>query len=213
MKELETACTYAGIDSSDTESVALMSSILDSLPERYPVRSVWKQVPLDWSGSVPVLGGTELPGTMAASFLAGASSVVLMAVTLGAAFDRDVRRLALTDMTQSLFLNAAGAAYVDSELDSLQSAIALELGQSLSDRFSPGYGDLPLSLQKFMSGQLNLPGRLGIHLLDTMLMVPEKSITALAGVFDSPQPQTIRGCDFCDLYPCVLVKKGARCGK
>lgn len=136
-----------------------------------------------------------------------------MAITLGPAFDRDVRRLAVTDMTRSLFLNAAGAAFVDARLDEVQATIGRELGCYLSDRFSPGYGDLPLAYQTVLFRELNLTARLGLHLMDTLLMVPEKSITALAGVFDSPQLQTIRGCAVCDLYPCALAKKGQTCVK
>ena len=213
MKLLETACAYAGIDSKDTESRTLMASILSEVAKKYPPRFVWKQVPLDWEGESPLLFGEPLPGDMAASYLKGASSVVLMAITLGPAFDRDVRRLAVTDMTRSLFLNAAGAAFVDAGLDEVQATIGRELGCYLSDRFSPGYGDLPLAYQTVLFRELNLTARLGLHLMDTLLMVPEKSITALAGVFDSPQPQTIRGCAVCDLYPCALAKKGQTCVK
>lgn len=213
MKMLETACAYAGIDHNDTDSRTLMQEILDSLPSRYPPRSTWRQVPLTWSDGIPVADGEVLPGAMAAGFLQRAGSIILMAITLGPAFDRDVRRLALTDMTRSLFLNAAGAAFVDQELDRVQAEIETSLGRHLSERFSPGYGDLPLAMQRFMERELNLSGRLGIHLLDTLLMVPEKSITAMAGVFDTPQPQSIRGCEVCTLYPCALAKKGQTCGK
>lgn len=135
-----------------------------------------------------------------------------MAITLGPAFDRDVRRLALTDMTRSLFLNAAGAAFVDQELDRVQAEIETSLGQHLRPVFSRLWR--PASGHAAVHGQeLNLSGRLGIHLLDTLLMVPEKSITAMAGVFDTPQPQSIRGCEVCTLYPCALAKKGQTCGK
>lgn len=211
MKEFETAYRYAGIASGDERSRQRMKEILASMPERFPVRSVWKQVPLSWNDGQPVVDGQVLPGAMARRFLQGAEAVILMAITLGPAFDREVRKLSYINMEESLFLNSAGAAFVDARLDEVQASVETALGKHLSDRFSPGYEDLPLTMQSFMERELSLNSSLGIHLLDSCLMVPEKSVTAIAGVFEKPQPQKIRGCQVCRLYPCALAKKGDSC--
>ena len=53
-------------------------------------------------------------------------------------------------------------------------------------RFSPGYGDLPLSMQKQISMILNMPKEIGVSLTESYLMTPSKSVTALIGVMPGP---------------------------
>ena len=55
-------------------------------------------------------------------------------------------------------------------------------GCALRHRFSPGYGDLPLSVQPAFLAALDATRRLGITLTSSFLMVPTKSVTAFVGV-------------------------------
>ena len=48
-------------------------------------------------------------------------------------------------------------------------------------RFSPGYGDLGLENQNVIHSLLDL-GRLGITLSSRCMLIPEKSVTAIAGI-------------------------------
>ena len=73
--------------------------------------------------------------------------------------------------------------------DRINERIRREAGQDglyTRPRFSPGYGDLPLSLQREISRILNMPKEIGVSLTDTMLMTPSKSVTALIGVSSIP---------------------------
>ena len=56
--------------------------------------------------------------------------------------------------------------------------------QKLKPRYSPGYGDLSLSVQKDVLNILNADKILGIKLGENLLMIPKKSITAIQGVID-----------------------------
>ena len=49
-------------------------------------------------------------------------------------------------------------------------------------RFSPGYGDVPLSLQRDVLAVLDAQRKLGITLSDTFFMTPCKSVTAFVGI-------------------------------
>ena len=70
-------------------------------------------------------------------------------------------------------------------MDFLQKHAAAELarkGMYLADlRFSPGYGDWTLDAQKFFFEILPLE-EMGVRLHESMLMIPEKSVTATAGI-------------------------------
>ncbi|MCR5275107.1 MAG: Vitamin B12 dependent methionine synthase activation subunit, partial [Clostridiales bacterium] len=48
--------------------------------------------------------------------------------------------------------------------------------------FSPGYGDLPIEVQKEFLPLLDAERRLGITLSDSYLMSPSKSVTAIIGI-------------------------------
>ena len=82
----------------------------------------------------------------------------------------------------------------------------------LTDRFSPGYGDLPLSLQPEICSALDAARRLGLHVTEHFLLNPSKSVTAVIGLSDRPQMARIRGCGHCAMYEtCALRKGGKRC--
>ena len=55
-------------------------------------------------------------------------------------------------------------------------------GESLTKmRFSPGYGDLLLENQKIFYSLLDM-GDMNVTLTEKCIMVPEKTVTALAGI-------------------------------
>ena len=55
-------------------------------------------------------------------------------------------------------------------------------GEKLLPRYSPGYGDLPLSVQPDFLAALDAQKTLGITLTETFLMIPSKSVTAIIGI-------------------------------
>ena len=121
--------------------------------------------------------------------LRGCCGVYLMAVTLGPGPDLLVRRASVGRMSRAVIYQAAAAAMTEVWCDRINDRIRLEAekdGMYTRPRFSPGYGDLPLSLQKDISRVLNMPKEIGVSLTDTMLMTPSKSVTALSGVSSVP---------------------------
>lgn len=155
-----------------------------------------------------------LPGKDAEKMLADCSRVVLLGCTLGAEFENMLRAEQARDMAKAVLLDACGSAWVEAGCDQAEREIAARFpGQYLTDRFSPGYGDLPLSLQPAICGMLDLGRRLGVHVSERFLMNPSKSVTALIGISDRPQMARIRGCAYCAMREtCTLRKGGTHCG-
>ena len=84
----------------------------------------------------------------------------------------------------------------------------------LTDRFSPGYGDLPLDLQPALCAALDAQRRLGLTVTDSLLLNPVKSVTAVIGLSPTPQPARIRGCGYCNFREnCQFRKEGTTCGR
>ena len=119
--------------------------------------------------------------------LSGCSEVWIFAATIGAAFDRQLARESLRSMTGAALMQAVGAAAIEAVCDELNEELA-ELaeseGRSLCPRYSPGYGNFSIENQKGVFALLNPPKYIGLSLTDSMLMKPEKSVTALIGIKD-----------------------------
>ena len=158
-------------------------------------------------------GGVTLTGGLASKMLRSCDAAVLLCCTLGMEFERRLRALERRDMGKAVILDACGSAWVEAGCDAAEREIAERFsGRFLTDRFSPGYGDLPLSLQRSVLDALDAKRRLGIHLSESFLMTPSKSVTAVIGLSDTPQPARVRGCGYCAMKEnCDYRKGGTTC--
>ena len=179
-------------------------------------RYTYRVMELTWKDGVPFLPqiGMELPGNTAKTMLGNCSKVVLLACTLGLSFDAFISREQAKSMAEAVILDGCGSALVEQGCDEAEREIASRFpGLYLTDRFSPGYGDLPLSLQKDLCAALDAQRRLGIYVNGSMLMTSQKSVTAFIGLSSAPQMARIRGCGYCSMGDhCPLRKGGKHCG-
>ena len=80
-------------------------------------------------------------------------------------------------------------------------------GRGVTERFSPGHGDLPLALQTDIFRALDCPRKIGLTLNGSLLMSPSKSVTALFGVTDGPgRTGAGAGCAACEKQDCAYRK-------
>ena len=59
-----------------------------------------------------------------------------------------------------------------------------QLHRTVTPRYSPGYGDMPLEKQKDIFALLDCNRQIGISLNESLLMTPSKSVTAIFGISD-----------------------------
>lgn len=178
-------------------------------------RYVFRVFPLSFQDETPYLApaGLALPGKLARAMLSGCTQAALLACTLGATFDRELQGLQARSMAEAVILDACGSAYVEAGCQQAQEALSAALPQLyLTDRFSPGYGDLPLSLQPALCEILDVQRRLGLYVTDSLLLNPMKSVTAILGLAPTPRPTPIRGCAVCpNRGECAYRKGGSTC--
>lgn len=157
----------------------------------------------------------RLVGHDIAEHLASATEVVLMAVTLGADIDRELRRLSLINTLEQVIFDAVATALVERAADAANAQVRAHAAKReayTSWRFSPGYGDLPLSVQRDFLAALDATRQLGITLTPSDLMVPTKSVTALVGIHPTPQPGLESSCSICSLFDfCTIRQMGRTC--
>lgn len=116
--------------------------------------------------------------------LKDSKEIALIAATIGPQVDSYIRRAQLTDPVYASICQATGAMYIEKIVDGLNKEIkniAHSKGKSTYPRYSPGYGDVPLTVQKDFFRLLNCE-RIGLTLMDTLIMAPEKSVTAFIGI-------------------------------
>lgn len=196
--------------------LAELSAVADRLAGEVTPRWLWRVFPVEHREEGPALAGSGvvLTGDMARGMLADCAQAVLLACTLGAEFEAMLRAGQARSMVRAAMLDACGSAWVEAGCDEAEREVSARFPDLfLTDRFSPGYGDLPLALQKDICSLLDASRRLGVQVGDSFLMNPSKSVTAVIGLSDRPQPARVRGCGFCALRgDCQYRKEGKTCG-
>ena len=146
--------------------------------------------------------------------LEGCDKAVLLAVTLGAGIDRMLRVAQVQDMSRAVVLDVLASVAVEQVCDTFEQQIAAEFPDLYQTfRFSPGYGDYPLDMQKWLLAELNAPKKIGLTANDSYLLVPTKSVTALIGLSGKELPKRRRGCTTCNLNgTCNFRQRGDHCG-
>lgn len=159
----------------------------------------------------------ELEGKGIARHLKNAQSCILMAVTLGNDIDTKIRYYETIDMTKALIMDACATAAVEEISDNLCHKIEKKLrhqGKKLTYRYSPGYEDLSLDIQREFISVLRADRAIGLNVSSHSILIPRKSITAIAGVIDKSQFTRQRDCLNCSKFShCEFRKECDICGR
>lgn len=106
----------------------------------------------------------------------------LLAVTLGIGADTLIRKYMVSEPEKGVLLDSLFSVKADKLADKAQQEIEGLCKRSLSFRFSPGYGDLPLECQNDIIDILDTRKRIGLFVTSSQMMTPTKSVTAILGV-------------------------------
>ena len=139
--------------------------------------------------------------------------MLLMAATLSGAADQLIHRAGVSDMTSSLAMDALASAAIEQVCNRAEEHFRERLPDVyFTWRYSPGYGDLPLSLQPQMLQLLDAQKHLGLTVTPEHILIPRKSVTALIGLSAHPLKKGARGCATCRMREtCAFRKGGAHC--
>ena len=195
-----------------TEDIAKqLRRCTDEVLQAATPRLTYRQVPLE-DGAV--LGGT-FAGKDIPTMLAPCEEVVLFGATLGPGVERLMMRYEVTNAADAVIMDACASTAIENICNNFESDMRAEIeagGRYLTDRFSPGYGDLPISEQPKFFALLDMTRRVGVSLTPTTIMVPRKSVTAIMGIARTPQPHRPPDCEHCLMFRnCPFRKAGRRC--
>ena len=198
---------YAGARDSGSELVA---SVIDECIEE-ALRSLTYQV------CYRVFSVSEAEGALNLGFavtdsetvhsrLCGCDYIVLFGATIGVAMDRLIAKYSRIAPSRALLMQAIGTERIEALCDSFDHFIADEMlrqGKRCHPRFSPGYGDFPLLVQRSIIDALDCSRKIGIGLTESLMMTPSKSVTALIGVSEQGMgAEKQEGCVTCKKQDC-----------
>lgn len=197
---------YAGAKAETPEVASLLE---DTLAEVMPVlagKVCWQEFPLIRESNTLDLGFAKTESASLQRNLRGCDRIILFAATVGLGLDRLIARYGRTSPARALMLQAIGAERIEGLCDIFCDHIRREKeasGLYPVPRFSPGYGDFPLSLQTHIFQVLDCPRKIGLTLNESLLMSPSKSVTAIIGFGPCPALEHPTGCKSCSKADCV----------
>ena len=176
---------YAGADRNCEELRPLLLDCLDEIGDRLTYKVCYSQFDIAFHGNEIDFGFARVSSKDLAKNLSGCKSIIVFAATVGIEIDRLIARYSSRSPARALMVQAIG----NERIEALCNVFCKEMAKEreaeqelVRPRFSAGYGDLPLELQRHIFAVLDCPRKIGVTLNQSLLMSPSKSVTAIIGI-------------------------------
>ena len=176
---------YARMGAMSSESDLLLDRAIEETVPLLTYKACYAEFPINISDNTVAFPFTEIKSHDLANRFIGCDKAIIIVTTIGIGADRLVEKYKKVSPAKAFIINAVCTERIESLTDKAQNEIASEyqkLGFSLTKRYSPGYGDLPLEFQKNVFSVLSPEKNLGATLNDSLLMSPSKSVSAIIGI-------------------------------
>ena len=172
---------YAGVANADEGTLLLVDRLIDETANIFSYKVCYNRYPVSVLGDEIDLGFARTRSHSLAICLKECDEIILFCATVGAEIDRHIKRQSVISPSSAVVLQAFGSERVEALCDTFCNDMANEMKRSLRPRFSPGYGDLTLEIQRDIFFCLN-PSKIGVALSDNLFMTPSKTVTAIIGI-------------------------------
>lgn len=194
---------YAGCKTGESETQSLLESCLKEVREKLIYKVCYRELSINIDGDCCDFGYFTVQSKNLAYNLKDCKKVILFTATVGIELDRLIAKYGRISPSKALMMQAIGAERIEALCDTFCNDIKAENNTYLRPRFSPGYGDLLLDIQKDIFSTLECSKCIGVTLNDSMLMSPSKSVTAFVGLTDK-ETETIKNkCSSCNKTDCI----------
>jgi len=178
---------YKRLSLPDEQISQLINESINELFEILKPQSVYESFELESVSPLIQFADVKINSEDLGRNLSGCTKVALLAATIGPQVDAAIRRQQSVNPAKAAVMQAAGAMYIEKFVDLVNDEIKKSVCDSAAGkdivckpRFSPGFGDVSLEVQKDFFRLLPC-ARIGITLMDSLIMSPEKSVTAFVG--------------------------------
>ncbi|MDR0893123.1 MAG: methionine synthase [Mediterranea sp.] len=169
---------------------------------------------VDSEAGTLMLGGARFAiDRIIARQLRGSEAFALFVATAGSAFEQFQQALqAEGDMVRIYLADSLGSVIAERTADRMEEALAASIasrGWHHTNRYSPGYCGWYVGEQQRLFSLFPTPHPCGIHLTDSSLMTPIKSVSGLIGIGTHVRKQEYT-CGLCDYKDCFRRRKPTR---
>lgn len=200
----------------DEKIIALTDQCESELISVIKPRFVYKVFDIEHSDNGVVVNNTSLilKGKDISDHLKDCERCVLMCATVSIDVDNLIRKYEAQDMTKAVIADCLASAAIEQVCNEAEKEIKSAVGEyNFTWRFSPGYGDFPLEIQRDFIDVLDAQKRVGVNVSESLIMIPRKSVTAVIGVSEKEISKGRRGCVCCNMKDrCAYRKRGEHCG-
>ncbi|RDY23016.1 Vitamin B12 dependent methionine synthase, activation domain protein [Romboutsia maritimum] len=148
--------------------------------------------------------------------LKNCNKCIVMAATLGIEIEREIRKYSYQNLTKGIIIDACATTAIEEICDLIQSEIKIKLlkdGKYITQRYSPGYGDLSIFKNIDIINLLDSSKEIGLTITQNGIMIPRKSVIAIIGISDSVTIHNTKSCKNCkNNTTCKYRKEVEGCG-
>lgn len=197
---------YAGIKGNISEINALLDECIKELDGKLTYKVCYSEYPVKIISNDSDLTFTAVKSKDLAKNLKNCDRFILFAATVGIGIDRLIVKYNALSPTKALIFQAIGAERIESLCDLFNDEIKQNY-KTVKPRFSAGYGDLPIEIQKDIFAVLNCSKNIGVTLNESLLMSPSKSVTAIIGIANDSDCTDKNGCSACKKIDCEFRRE------
>src|SRR5699024_6167005 len=187
------------------ESIEEMERTIDG-KRVYKFFQLNREEELSIDGTNIVLKGRDIK-----RHLENSNYCILIGVSIGHKVDTIIRYYEKIDMTKAIILDSFALVAIEDIINNINGNLETIVSKDkkiLTSRYSPGYGDWPLDIQRNILDVLESSKTIGLNLTSHNILIPRKSITAIIGVMDNKFKKIEYNCLNCSKYNDCNFRKG-----
>ncbi len=179
---------YAHSSHDDHQTISLINDCISEIGNRLSLKVCYDEYTISFKDDKVDLGFCITESVDLCKHIKECKSIILFGATIGFQLDRLIEKYTNVLPSRAYILDAIGNERIEALCDAFEKDMARN--HKIATRFSPGYGDLSLGLQKDIFGTLDLERTLGINLNSSLLMTPTKSVCAIIGLIGENNEST-----------------------
>ena len=186
---------YAGVGTPSAELEKTLDMCLAKCEKVFSGKICYIKVPIEISGNEIDFGFAKVKSKNLAANLKNCREAIIFAATVGIEIDRLIRKSVQINMAEAVWFGAIGDERVETLCDLFSNEVEAECRKELKitkPRFSAGYGDLDLTFQKDIFNVLECHKLIGITLTESLLMSPSKSVSAIIGIEEKKDENSVK---------------------
>ena len=155
---------------------SLCAECMEELSDSANLKAVYAEINVNFEGNTADFGFYKAESRSLKTFLADCNKAYVFAATIGIGADRLINKYSTLSPAKAVVIDGCATAAIECWCDHLCREVFRVPEQ---ERFSPGYGDLPLDMQPRILSYLDAGLNIGLSMTESMLLTPTKSVTAI----------------------------------